>query len=148
MRRTGFARKLPERAPRADRSDEFASFVLDRPRAVMAQRLDERAPAPVEKDEPHYSAAWLAAVRGLGCCVRCDKRFAPQTSPDAAHRNEGKGIGQKVDDCLTAALCRECHREIDQGKDMTREERRAAIDSAILRTLVLLFRAGVVVVKS
>ena len=34
------------------------------------------------------------------------------------------------------------HTEIDQGKDMTREERRREIDRAILKTLVLLFRAG------
>lgn len=143
MRRTGFARKLPERAPRADRSDEFTSFVVDRPRAVLAQRLGERAPVPVEKDEPHYSEAWRRAVAGLPHCVGCLRPRRIQ----AAHRNQGKGMGMKTDDCLTAALCDECHTEIDQGKDMTREERRAAIDSAILRTLVLLFRAGKVKVS-
>lgn len=42
----------------------------------------------------------------------------------AAHRNEGKGMGLKVSDALVAPLCFSCHRYLDQGKDMTREERR------------------------
>lgn len=42
----------------------------------------------------------------------------------AAHRNEGKGMGLKVSDALVAPLCFTCHKELDQGKDMTREERR------------------------
>lgn len=33
----------------------------------------------------------------------------------AAHRNQGKGMSIKTDDCFTAALCVECHAEIDQG---------------------------------
>lgn len=146
MRRSGFARQVPKRAERPDRTAEFESVVIERPRARLAARLDLEQPAPVEKDTPHYSAAWRAAVRSLGCCVRCSKQFAEQTGPDPAHRNEGKGMGQKVDDCLTAALCRECHRELDQGASMPRDERRRELDRAILRTLVLLFRAGKVMV--
>lgn len=112
----------------------------------MAALLGAEAPIPAPKDAPHYSAAWRAAVRGIRCCVRCRKPFAEQTSPDVAHRNESKGMGQKVDDCLTAALCRECHGELDQGKDMTRDERRRELDRCILLTLVILFRAGKVMV--
>lgn len=104
----------------------------------MATRLAEAKPRTVEKDEPHYSEAWRRAVADLQECVRCNRVLGNQ----AAHRNEGKGMGQKVDDCLTAAICPECHTEIDQGKTMTRDEKRREIDRAILKTLVLLFRAG------
>ncbi len=53
----------------------------------------------------------------------------------------------KVDDCLTAALCPTCHAEIDQGKDMSREDRRRAMDVAILKTITELARAGRLEIK-
>lgn len=113
-------------------------MTLERPRARMAVLLQSEAPTPVEKDTPHYSRAWREAVASLPACVRC----GASRPLVAAHRNEGKGRGMKVDDCLTAGLCDPCHMEIDQGKDLTRDERRRELDRAILRTLVLLFRAG------
>lgn len=78
----------------------------------------------------YRSSKWLQAVREIDCCVLCG-RWGVQ----AAHRNEGKGMGLKVDDCLTAALCPECHARIDNGRDMSREERRAEMDRAIVLTL-------------
>jgi uncharacterized CHY-type Zn-finger protein len=51
-------------------------------------------------------------------------------------------MGLKTDDCWTAALCFRCHSEIDQGKHMSREERREALDVAILLTIRELARAG------
>lgn len=63
---------------------------------------------------------------------------------EAAHRNEGKGKALKVDDSLTAALCRPCHRDIDQGMTMDRDERQRVMDEAILRTLIELTRRGLV----
>lgn len=88
------------------------------------------------------SAKWLQAVREIECCVICGK-YGVQ----AAHRNEGKGVGLKVDDCLTAALCHECHATIDNGRDMTREERRAEMDRAIVLTLKELASSGRVTVR-
>ena len=144
LRRSGFKqRSLPVQPERRQRDPhEFASVKIELPRARMAALLQAETPRPVEKDTPHYSAAWRAAVSDLRQCVRCDLRFPPDERSDPAHRNEGKGGSMKVDDCLTASLCRLCHREIDQGKNMSREERRREIDRAILKTLVLLFRAG------
>lgn len=85
----------------------------------------------------YRSNKWLQAVREIDCCVLCG-RYGVQ----AAHRNEGKGVGMKVDDCLTAALCEQCHTRIDNGKDMTREERRAEMDRAIVLTLKQLANGG------
>ena len=80
----------------------------------------------------------MQAVAELGYCVRCGRHYPPQV----AHRNEGKAKGKKNDDCLTAALCFECHAAIDQGKDMTRAERRAEIDRAIVMTVLALVLSG------
>lgn len=91
------------------------------------------------KQPRHESEPWRRAVASPHC-MRCFKEGATQ----AAHRNEGKGMGTKTDDCWTAALCVDCHREIDQGRDMSRQERREAMDVAILMTLRELARKGLV----
>ena len=85
---------------------------------------------------------WLQAVREIDCCVLCG-RYGVQ----AAHRNEGKGIGMKVDDSLTAALCPDCHTRIDNGRDLSREHRRAEMDRAIVLTLQALTRDGRLIVR-
>ncbi len=56
-------------------------------------------------------------------------------------------MGLKVDDSLTAALCADCHQAIDNGSELTREERRALMDRAIVLTLRELTRRGLVVPK-
>ena len=62
------------------------------------------------KAQTFRSDPYLAAVRALPC-VACWREGRTQ----AAHRNQGKGAGLKTHDCWTAALCVECHGEIDQG---------------------------------
>lgn len=81
------------------------------------------------------------AVVEIGHCVLCGSTQALQ----CAHRNEGKGMASKVSDSLTACLCMPCHADIDNGKDMTREQRRALMDSAIVRTHEVLINKGVLV---
>jgi len=81
----------------------------------------------------------MAAVASLCDCVLCG-RYGVQV----AHRNEGKGMGLKNDDSLTAALCPECHHEIDNGKAISRQERRALMDRAIVLTLQQLTQRGLV----
>jgi hypothetical protein len=84
------------------------------------------------------SEAWRKAVVDIGFCVLCGKHGDIQ----AAHRNELKGAGIKVHDCWTAATCPACHYQIDQSKDLTRDERRALIDRAIVLTLAELVISG------
>lgn len=76
-------------------------------------------------------------------CQRCGVHGETQ----AAHGNEGKGKAIKVSDARSAALCRCCHREIDQGAGLTRYERRAEMDRAIVLTLVALIERGELVVR-
>jgi len=88
------------------------------------------------------SDKWLRAVAELPC-VLCEREGMTQ----AAHRNMGKGLGIKTDDCHTAALCVKCHADLDSGKDLDREQRRSVMDAAILDTLLMLVQAGKVVLK-
>lgn len=75
--------------------------------------------------------AWLEAVAQIPYCVLCGSTESLQV----CHRNEGKGMGLKTPDVLTARLCQSCHHEIDNGNRLARDERRALMDKAIVETL-------------
>jgi uncharacterized protein YidB (DUF937 family) len=62
----------------------------------------------------------------------------------AAHTNwgGGKGRGIKADDNLTAALCLNCHFEIDQGANLDKNERQQQWNQAHQRTVDLLTSTG------
>ncbi|ELC3721260.1 DUF1364 family protein [Salmonella enterica] len=90
----------------------------------------------------YRSKKWLAAVGQIEQCVLCG-RWGTQV----AHMNEGKGMGMKTDDCATAAICQECHHEIDNGSHLDREERRCLMNRAIVLTVIKLVRMGKVVPK-
>lgn len=87
----------------------------------------------------YRSKKWLAAVGQIQQCVLCGA-----WGTQVAHRNEGKGTGLKVDDCATAALCIGCHDSIDNGNKLTRDERRQLMDRAIVLTVILVTRLGLV----
>src|SRR5690554_4849709 len=95
------------------------------------------------KTKTYRSRAWLSAVHELDQCVLCGS-----WGIQAAHRNEGKAMGMKVDDCAVAALCLDCHTGIDQYRGMSREESRDRMNEAIVLTLIQLARRGLVGVKS
>lgn len=146
MKRSPITRRTPLRSkPKASPKPERPRTVLapvpaaERPRAVMTLCVGVAEARP--KPETHRGEDWLAAVRSLPNCVRCGA-----AGVEPAHRNESKGMGTKTHHCWTAALCRECHRAIDQGKAMSRDERRAELDRAIVLTLAELVLAGKVAV--
>ena len=62
----------------------------------------------------------------------------------AAHTNwgGGKGKGVKADDNLVAALCLKCHYEIDQGKELSKEERQEKWQRAHTATVKELYLQG------
>ena len=88
----------------------------------------------------YRSKKWLAAVGQIERCVLCGA-----WGTQVAHRNEGKGMGLKTDDCATAALCVCCHDSIDNGNKLNREERRQLMDRAIVLTVIEVARRGLVV---
>lgn len=105
------------------------------PRPVVDTNLPPLLDVPA--DAGRKNRKWLAAVGSLESCVLCGT-YGIQV----AHRNEGRGKGQKSADHLTAALCPTCHHEIDNGHHLLLDERRAEMDRAIVLTLDRLVKAG------
>lgn len=135
--------RKPSRDREAERAERLRTLMTPATgvqRGVI-RRADAVQAAPVRAVKPRAerweSVPWRRAVASLPC-VLCGKAGETQV----AHRNEGKGMGIKTDDSLTAALCGACHAEIDQGAHLTRDERRQRMDRAILMTVQALARAG------
>ena len=62
---------------------------------------------------------------------------------EPAHSNQsihGKGGSIKAHDCFYVPACRACHREIDSGRSMSREEKFAAWNRAFGKFLPLLMK--------
>ena len=79
-------------------------------------------------------------------CVNCGLEGSTQ----AAHSNLlefGKGRGLKASDAAIMALCFRCHSELDQGKSMSKVDRRHFQFEAISKTLTQLIERGELVLK-
>lgn len=53
-------------------------------------------------------------------------------------------MGMKAPDCWTFPLCVRCHVAFDQGKDLTKEQRRQMADEWIIETIKALADKGLV----
>lgn len=86
----------------------------------------------------YRSKKLLVLLRELPCmhCGTMDGTIC------AAHRNQGKGMGMKNSDALVAALCHSCHYELDNGKTLSKEERRELWDQAYINTMQYLIETG------
>lgn len=87
------------------------------------------------------SESFRRAVASLPC-VACGKEGQTQ----AAHNNQlkdGKGRGMKSHDYTCMALCVDCHRELDTGGKMGKQERWKFEDEMNLKTLQRLFEVGI-----
>jgi hypothetical protein len=62
----------------------------------------------------------------------------------AAHQNEGKGYGLKRPDYMTAYLCGSCHFELDNGKELTKQERRNLWNAAYVKTSEYWWKNGII----
>jgi hypothetical protein len=60
-----------------------------------------------------------------------------------AHANINKGMGMKVSDALVAPLCYTCHAELDQGKEMSREEKRDFWNRAYIKNIQYMIENGI-----
>lgn len=80
---------------------------------------------------------WYQAVAELETCSLC-RAYGVQVS----HRNQGRGMGQKSAYHLTAAICQPEHYEIDNGKTMTQQQRRAKWNAAYVDTIMRLIAVG------
>lgn len=86
------------------------------------------------------SKALLAAVRKLPC-----QHTGEVGNTEPAHSNwsiHGKAGRIKADDNRVAALSRRVHRELDQGKNWTEDQRKAIWWAAHVKTVRLLLASG------
>lgn len=91
--------------------------------------------------------AMFVAVASLPC-QRCTMNGREQTTrTTVAHSNQlrdGKGRALKASWWRVAALCQDCHVEIDQGSKLSKIERREQWDEAHRATIGALFENGMV----
>lgn len=76
--------------------------------------------------------------------IPCQHCGVDDGSVAGAHSNWGWGRGKsiKADDNRCASLCFNCHRELDMGKNWTREQRKAIWTAAHQKTVALLNKLG------
>jgi hypothetical protein len=91
----------------------------------------------VQKANPVRSRALLDECHDYPCALQlAGCRSGPDYPSVAAHSNlpeHGKGAMMKADDRYAFPACVPCHYELDQGRDMTRDQRRDATLTAIER---------------
>ncbi len=76
---------------------------------------------------------------GLPCC-----EGGPGEPCHSNQHRHGKGGSIKAHDCYFASGCRSCHRELDQGKTMTKDERRQVWQDAHERTFLQFWQLGLI----
>lgn len=80
----------------------------------------------------------LQAVRD-SACQHCGAKDGTIVAAHSNQMRDGKGRGIKAHDYRIAALCFKCHYEIDQGKDLSRQERLNIWEDAHRATVGWLF---------
>lgn len=93
----------------------------------------------IPKHQYVRSKKLLRLVASLDCQLCGSGHFV-----QAAHTNwgGGKGRGIKADDNLVAALCMNCHHDIDQGAKWSKKERQQAWVVAHMKTVQNLTDSG------
>lgn len=76
--------------------------------------------------------------------IPCQNCGADDGTVVAAHTNwgGGKGRGIKASDNLIASLCFTCHAELDQGKNLSKEERQEMWHKSHIKTVDKLVTLG------
>ena len=90
---------------------------------------------------------YVRSKKLLEACRRipCQHCGAQDGTVCAAHSNQsihGKGRGIKASDVFVASLCFICHRNLDQGKEGSREYRVELWNKAHMKTVALLCAMG------
>ena len=81
----------------------------------------------IAKEDASQSAAYQAAVRSIGWCMRCGCSLTPRTGvANFCHADVGKGTGIKTDVRNGWNGCASCHDHVGTSrKGLPREKRRA-----------------------
>ena len=88
----------------------------------------------------------LEAVREAPC-MHCGAQDGTVVAAHSNQLRDGKGRGIKAHDYRIAALCFRCHSELDQGHQMSREERLNMWEHAHRATVGWLFDSDLISVR-
>ncbi len=89
----------------------------------------------------------LEAVRDSPC-QSCGAKNGTVVAAHSNQLRDGKGRSIKAHDYRIAALCYQCHYDLDQGSGLTREGRVAMWEEAHRKTVGWLFESGCIKVDS
>lgn len=132
MKRSGFKPKAPPPRP-VKRMDDYTV----KPRAAAVAVADTRARmvVPVPKTAYVRDTRLRDMCRAM-CCQHCGKG-GPEAGVTWAHSNQskhGKAGAKKASDVYVAAMCTDCHRELDQGKNWPQDVKVRVWEAAHRRT--------------
>ena len=80
-------------------------------------------------------------------CMNCGTQDGTVVAAHSNWLRDGKGKGIKAHDYRIAALCFHCHMMLDQGKDMSKQERQDQWEAGHRDTIGWLFESGRLQVK-
>jgi hypothetical protein len=75
-------------------------------------------------------------------CQHCGKQDGTVVAAHSNQLRDGKGKGIKASDYRIASLCFICHMELDQGKNLSKQERVEMWEESHRKTIGLLFDNG------
>ena len=80
-------------------------------------------------------------------CQSCGRMDGTVCAAHSNQQRDGKGTSIKASDAAVAAMCSACHFEIDNGKDLSKEERREIWELAHRLTIRHFIEHDMLVVK-
>ncbi len=107
---------------------------------TMIQKEDDM-PVPKTTDtalvKSYLKTQYVRSKRLLEKVASLNCQNCGHYQSQAAHSNwhGGKGRGIKASDNYVAALCQSCHHDVDQGNELTKDERQTIWVNAHLKTL-------------
>ena len=75
-------------------------------------------------------------------CQHCGKEDGTVVAAHSNQLRDGKGKSIKASDYRIASLCFICHLELDQGKNLSKQQRLEMWEEAHRKTVGLLFERG------
>lgn len=80
-------------------------------------------------------------------CQHCSNQDGTVVAAHSNQLRDGKGRGIKAHDFRIAALCYQCHMELDQGNKLSKQERIEIWDEAHRKTIGWLFENELILLK-
>lgn len=75
-------------------------------------------------------------------CMHCGVENGTTVAAHANSQQYGKGMGHKASDAAIAFLCHLCHSRLDQGRDMSKQDRLEMWRAAAVKTYIWLMETG------